>query len=496
MKTCRICLGHSDLTSIFGTDEAIAENIMLFASVLVAIIHVTEGDTLPQFICKLCKIELDICITFKDKCESSYQVLRNVEQDLKSDTEVIVIECEESQLKSDVSQSDIGILETTLVDSEQCKLSLPFLNFDTEHVKEELKYTCNICNSHFVYKNKFVQHLKSEHDVVVNVTKLKQCDICGKRFQYNVQLSRHMVMHSGIKQFKCNQCDKFFSSKGGLNKHISKHNSVRKFPCSICNKIFIHQSNLRQHLKVHFDEKRYRCHICSKGFKARRTLMLHIKIHNNERDFPCDKCDKAFTNKFDLLRHGKLHTVELESDKNVPGNPRQCEVCGKLCQSLSDLQKHIRVHTGETPFVCIYCKKAFKSSSALNCHTRIHRKRLSQINDSLEYSALKIHKKMSNSMLPYRKEVLQQLLIAICLSNQKTNHMCVGSVAKALSNHLTCIHMKQYIPLLNPTVATSVHDHSVEGEICFVTRKNVQDMKPFKVVIPIWIIKKETNMIL
>ncbi|CAG9333503.1 unnamed protein product [Blepharisma stoltei] len=81
------------------------------------------------------------------------------------------------------------------------------------------------------------------------------CEIetCGRKFQDNSKLKRHMLTHTGEKPFKCVFCGKRFSLDFNLKTHLRVHTGEKPYQCAFpgCMKRFTQSSNLTAHEKTH-----------------------------------------------------------------------------------------------------------------------------------------------------------------------------------------------------------------------------------------------------
>ncbi|KAJ9576742.1 hypothetical protein L9F63_025362, partial [Diploptera punctata] len=51
----------------------------------------------------------------------------------------------------------------------------------------------------------------------------------------------------------------------------------------------------------------------------------------------------------------------------------KCKFCAKLFAKNFDLQQHLRSHTGEKPFQCVVCGRAFSQKSNVKKHMATHK---------------------------------------------------------------------------------------------------------------------------
>ena len=105
----------------------------------------------------------------------------------------------------------------------------------------------------------------------------------------------------------------------------------------------------------------------------------------------CKVCDKECRVPSELKDHMRVHSGErpymciicdmLFSRKSslalhmcihTGDKPYPCKVCDKCFSQSSDLTKHMRIHTGDKPYQCKVCDKCFTRLSHLTVHMRIH----------------------------------------------------------------------------------------------------------------------------
>ncbi|XP_078487780.1 uncharacterized protein LOC100186518 [Ciona intestinalis] len=94
---------------------------------------------------------------------------------------------------------------------------------------------------------------------------------------------------------------------------------------------------------------------------AQQILDSESQLKNGSR---CVVCEKELKHRSRLLVHLRTHTGE---------RPFKCKICEKAFNELRDLKgHHKRVHEKHRPHMCEFCDKSFVDVGTLNKHRRIH----------------------------------------------------------------------------------------------------------------------------
>ena len=120
-------------------------------------------------------------------------------------------------------------------------------------------------------------------------------------------------------------------------------------------------------------------------------ILYEVNFWGNNANFIILNSDLSLKNSFEIntklkYEHWRKHTTmwlvsegfyffsELIAHKWIHSGERpfQCYLCQKAFKSNEDLNRHKCSHTGENPFKCSFCHEAFKQSSNLVRHKLSH----------------------------------------------------------------------------------------------------------------------------
>ncbi|XP_037602115.1 zinc finger protein 770-like [Sebastes umbrosus] len=111
----------------------------------------------------------------------------------------------------------------------------------------------------------------------------------------------------------------------------------------------------------------YTCKVCLESFTSSLHLWIHSTIHDKPKQFDRGRePDQAFSKQAYSKEH--LQSQELSSGRSKTTLKHQCPACLKTFCSPSKLQRHFLNHTGQKPYSCTMCRKAFTQKVHLKSH--------------------------------------------------------------------------------------------------------------------------------
>ncbi|XP_071758323.2 uncharacterized protein LOC139914034 [Centroberyx gerrardi] len=255
---------------------------------------------------------------------------------------------------------------------------------------------------------------------------MHQCPDCPKSFPSASKLQRHHLIHTGQKPFTCTVCGKSFTQSEHLKTHSQKvhhagpstdrilpqekksssvsSQAKRKrdiLPLDIwlpsseieaqpqviprVNDGLMIQSSISTDGSLFMDpipqdkvgstamdtsvcntHNGYTCSVCLKSFSSPLQLWIHSPVHKKAEQYESEICGQTFSKKGRLRMHSQSH--ERGSYRGKVTLKHQCATCLKSFCSPSKLKRHFLIHTGQKPFSCMICKKAFRQETHLKSH--------------------------------------------------------------------------------------------------------------------------------
>ncbi len=141
-------------------------------------------------------------------------------------------------------------------------------------------FSCYDGGKAFLRQNAAKNRLRKHRFSKLTPSEKFSCEVCGRCFHSNTNLSVHYLVHTGERPNKCSFCGKGFSQKGNLHAHERIHKGERPFSCATCGRSFTQKVSLCNHERIHRGERPFTCITCGKGFTQQVTLKQHLIVHD------------------------------------------------------------------------------------------------------------------------------------------------------------------------------------------------------------------------
>ncbi|XP_023247891.1 zinc finger protein 37 homolog, partial [Copidosoma floridanum] len=310
---------------------------------------------------------------------------------------------------------------------------------------------------------------------------LNGCTVCKRTFTNSNEIIHHtclptgrMQIHSGERPYSCNECPRAYKNKYNLTCHMQTHYDLtcgltpeKDLTAATCvhkpleNKVLALSIRLivgncsanPKELIIHLD-----CILSATMFRS------GIQDFSNEDGAGgsssnnlngCTVCKRTFTNSNEIIHHTCLPTGRMQihsgerpySCNECPRayknkynltchmqthygeRPHQCNMCFKTFQYKCHLRSHMRTHSGERPYRCNVCSQAFRKQRYLTVHMHTHSSEkpyhCNECSMTFKHKAnLTTHMRTHTGETPYRCNVCSR---AFSQRSDLTTHMRIHS---------------------------------------------------------------------
>lgn len=145
----------------------------------------------------------------------------------------------------------------------------------------EKTHKCPYCEKMFHRKDHLKNHLHTHDPHKEAFT----CQECGKSYNTKLGFKRHLALHAANSgDLTCQVCLQPFPSTGVLLEHLKTHagkssggTKEKKHRCEHCERRFYTRKDVRRHMVVHTGRKDFLCQYCAQRFGRKDHLTRHMK---------------------------------------------------------------------------------------------------------------------------------------------------------------------------------------------------------------------------
>ncbi|XP_043482597.1 zinc finger protein 595-like [Leptopilina heterotoma] len=261
------------------------------------------------------------------------------------------------------NEGNVSEPEKPADDKTAIKLINSWIREELDSDNEGKGFPCDLCGKSYVTKKSLAKHRSNVHESQQNF-----CRNCGPECVCE-EKAKIYIKPEKTKIYTCDECGKSFEKENKLQKHLRIHerakeqqdSNFKRFLCHICSKTFRQNTGLMFHMRTHTGYKPHVCKYCGRGFTSNSNCINHERTHTGDRPFVCHFCSAAFAKSCTLKAHITTHTGEANY---------HCKTCGKSFRRLKYLKEHKFTHTGEKPYACKICGTAYSHSGSLFVHEK------------------------------------------------------------------------------------------------------------------------------
>lgn len=216
-----------------------------------------------------------------------------------------------------------------------------------------------------------------------------KCQTCFKSFLVPSKLHRHMLTHTGQRPFKCHICAKSFRQLCHLKLHLrtrvclkQSNKTVKRKVKNISHKFPRENGPLTTVSKmfVHSDVNGGKS--AAQNYPSFGTCAPALPVVNRVRRRSSDSNQPTSHRTGSHSRYESTNSGQTSENScsdlpqaigfNTCRIVHECPVCLKCFSSPSKLKRHCLIHTGQRPFQCYICHRAFRQLAHLKVHYRVH----------------------------------------------------------------------------------------------------------------------------